>query len=57
MLASPDPTLVLKGVVEYQVCSDTLCHPPGSLPVTWSLRVRPLDRERVPQALPRPIKP
>jgi hypothetical protein len=45
LLASPDPTLVLKGVVEYQVCSDAVCHPPGSLPVTWSLRVRPLDRE------------
>ena len=57
LLASPDPTVVLKGVVEYQVCSDTLCHPPGSLPVTWSLRVRPLDRERAPEALRRPIKP
>jgi hypothetical protein len=57
LLASPDPTLVLKGVVEYQVCSDTVCHPPGALPVTWSLRVRPLDRERAPEALPRPTKP
>ena len=57
LLAMRDPTLVLKGVVEYQVCSDTLCHRPGSLPVTWSLRVRPLDRERAPEALQRPIKP
>ena len=30
LLGSPDPRLVLKGVVEYQVCSDTVCHPPGS---------------------------
>lgn len=57
LLASPDPTLVLKGVVEYQVCSDTVCYPPGSLPVTWSVRIRPLDRERAPPALQRPIKP
>lgn len=53
LLASPDPTLVLNGIVEYQVCSDTVCHPPGSLPVTWSLRVRPLDRERAPEVLQR----
>lgn len=57
LLASPNPTLVLKGAVEYQVCSDTVCYPPGSLPVTWSVRIRPLDRERVPEAAQRPIKP
>lgn len=57
MLASADPTLVLAGVVEYQVCSDTVCYRPGSLPVTWSLRVRPLDRDRAPEALQRPVKP
>ena len=57
LLASPDPRLVLKGVVAYQVCSDTVCHPPGALPVTWSLRVRPLDRERAPEPLQRPIEP
>lgn len=53
LLASSDPTLVLNGVVEYQVCSDTVCHRPGSLPVTWSLRVKSLDRDRVPEALQR----
>lgn len=57
LLASRDPTLVLEGVVEYQVCSDTICYPPGSLPVSWSLRIRPLDRERAPEALQRPVKP
>lgn len=57
LLASPDPTLVLTGVVEYQICSDTVCYRPGSLPVTWSLRVRPLDRDRAPEALQRPVKP
>jgi hypothetical protein len=57
LLASPDPTLVLKGIVEYQVCSDTVCHPPGSLPVAWAVRIRPLDRERAPPGAQRPIKP
>ena len=56
LLSSPDPTLVLQGLVEYQVCSDTVCYRPGSLPVSWSLRVRPLDRERAPEALRRPTK-
>jgi hypothetical protein len=57
LLVAADPTLVLAGVVEYQVCSDTVCYRPGSLPVTWSLRVRPLDRDRAPEALQRPVKP
>ena len=54
LLASADPTLALRGVVEYQVCSDTVCYAPGSLPVSWAVRVRPLDRDRVPEALQRP---
>jgi hypothetical protein len=57
LLVTADPMLVLAGVVEYQVCSDTICYRPGSLPVTWSLRVRLLDRDRAPEALQRPVKP
>jgi hypothetical protein len=48
---SADPTLTLTGAIDYQVCSDTLCYPPGSLPITVTIRVRPLDRER---ASPKP---
>jgi hypothetical protein len=54
LLAAPDPTLALEGTLEYQVCSDTVCYPPASLPVGWKVTVRPLDRERVPEPLRRP---
>jgi hypothetical protein len=57
LLASPDPTLVLEGLIDYQVCSESVCYPPGSLPVRWSLRLRPLDRERAPEAVQRTVKP
>lgn len=52
-LAQPDPRLVLGGSLEYQVCSDRICHPPGSLPVRWTLKLAPLDRERPRQELRR----
>jgi hypothetical protein len=48
------PTHTLRGVLEYQVCSDRVCHPPGELPVSWSFTLTPLDRERVPEELRRP---
>jgi hypothetical protein len=30
----------LTGTLRYQVCSETLCDPPGSLPLRWELRIR-----------------
>jgi DsbC/DsbD-like thiol-disulfide interchange protein len=30
----------IKGTVEYQACDDTVCYPPESTPVSWSLVVR-----------------
>src|SRR5262245_28901514 len=30
----------ITGVLQYQVCSETLCDPPASLPVRWELRIR-----------------
>lgn len=50
-LKQQDPTLAITGVLEYQVCSATVCYPPSSLPLRWSLKVLPLDRQRVPAAL------
>ena len=44
-------TLVLQGNLDYQVCSETKCFPPETLPVQWSFEVRPLDLERPPEAL------
>lgn len=46
LLRSPEPSLTIRGSLDYQVCSDSVCFPPRTLPLTWSLSVLPLDRER-----------
>lgn len=51
LLKTPDPAIDLVGTLEYQVCSDTVCHPPASLPLRWTIKVVPLDRERSPEAI------
>ncbi|HSB61113.1 MAG TPA: protein-disulfide reductase DsbD domain-containing protein, partial [Vicinamibacteria bacterium] len=51
LLKAPDPTLALTGALDYQVCSETVCYPPASLPLSWSFRVLSLDRERAPEAI------
>jgi hypothetical protein len=53
VLATTERTLSVRGTLEYQVCSDKTCFPPASLPVSWTLRLHPLDRERAPAALRR----
>jgi len=30
----------ITGTLQYQVCSETLCDPPGALPLRWELRIR-----------------
>jgi hypothetical protein len=45
--------LVIKGAFRYQACDDTQCYIPATVPVEWTFRVEPLDRERVPAALQR----
>jgi peroxiredoxin len=37
------PDLVIKGVLEYQACTDTVCYPPEKVPVQWTLNVRAAD--------------
>lgn len=59
---TPAPTIQmtgidLSGVLEYQVCSDTVCYAPSSIPLHWTLTVAPLDRERAPEALRRKPQP
>jgi peroxiredoxin len=39
-------TLTIKGVLAYQACDDKLCFTPQSVPLTWTVTLRPLDRER-----------
>ncbi len=54
-LRSGESTLAITGQLDYQVCSDRVCYPPATLPVSWKLQLVPLDRERVPEELrPKP---
>jgi hypothetical protein len=52
-LKAPEPKLEVTGSLEYQVCSEERCYPPGSLPLRWTIALTPLDRERVPEAIRR----
>ncbi len=56
LLKSPDPALAIRGTLEYQVCSDRVCYPPRALPLTWTLKIRPLERERPPENLQRKLR-
>jgi hypothetical protein len=37
-------SITIAGRVEYQACDDKLCYAPQTIPVSWVLSVRPLDR-------------
>lgn len=50
-LFAKDPSLQIKGVVDYQPCTSKVCFPPTSVPVAWTIGLKQLDRERVPAAL------
>lgn len=39
-------TLTLKGTLNYQACDDKICFSPQVVPLTWTVAVRQLDRER-----------
>ena len=45
MAAAPDGTLTIEGTVEYQACDATICYNPAEIPVSWTLRWRPLEFE------------
>ena len=36
----------IPGVLRYQACNDALCFTPQSVPLTWTVTLRQLDRER-----------
>ncbi len=40
-------SITIKGAFEYQACDDKVCFAPQSIPLSWSIGVKPLDRERV----------
>ena len=39
-------TLTITGRFDYQACSDKVCFEPQSIPLSWAIAVKPLDRER-----------
>lgn len=41
------PDLVINGVLEYQVCTDTTCFPPDKKPIRWNLHIAPGDLDTV----------
>ena len=50
-LGSGGQTITLSGELRYQACDKTVCYPPVSVPVSWQLKVLPLDRQRSPQGI------
>ena len=39
-------TLTIAGTFEYQACDDKVCFSPQTIPLSWGIGVKPLDRER-----------
>jgi hypothetical protein len=39
-------SLTLTGTLDYQACDDKICFNPTSVPLTWTLSLRPILRER-----------
>jgi cytochrome c biogenesis DsbD-like protein len=39
-------SLTIKATLDYQACDDTVCFNSQSVPVSWTLGLKPLDRER-----------
>ena len=39
-------SLTIKGRFDYQACDDTVCFAPQSVPLSWTIGVKPLDRDR-----------
>ena len=50
-LLNGDPTLQIRGQLKYQACDDKICYLPETVPLAWTLKVEPLDRERVPEPI------
>jgi peroxiredoxin len=50
-LFAKDASLQIKGVVDYQPCTSKVCFPPTNVPVAWTIGLKQLDRERVPENL------
>lgn len=38
--------MAISGTLAYQACDDTVCYAPQSVPMTWTIGLRALDRDR-----------
>ena len=41
------PHMTIRGAFRYQACDERVCFNPQSVPLTWTIALRSLDRERV----------
>ncbi len=48
-LGADGKTVTIQGKLDYQACDSKICFLPVSVPVTWSLQIIPLDRQRAPE--------
>jgi hypothetical protein len=39
-------SLTVTGTLNYQACDDKICYNPQTVPLSWTVELRPLDRER-----------
>ena len=39
-------SLTIQATLDYQACDDTVCFNPQSIPLSWTVGLKPLDRER-----------
>jgi peroxiredoxin len=47
-IAADGKPVTIHGSLEYQACDAKICFLPDSVPVTWNLKIVPLDRQRAP---------
>jgi hypothetical protein len=52
-LKNPTHAITLTGHIDYQVCTERVCYPPASFPVSWTIDIVPFDEGRVPEAFRR----
>jgi len=45
--------LELRASLDYQACDDQICYAPVQVPLTFTLAVEPLERQRVPVEIQR----
>jgi len=48
-ILSGNKQVKISGKLRYQACDDKICYLPQDVPLEWTLKVDPLDRERVPE--------